>query len=81
MFFFVKGNQKVINVFYLLLKMRVKVVNVNMKSDTLKMVFLTISLDFIVMFDIIKFIGKISCLLFSLYHYSYLPSLKGHFQK
>ena len=44
MFFFVKVNRKVINVFYLFLKMKVKVVSVKMKSGILKMVFLTISL-------------------------------------
>ena len=38
MFFFVKVNQNIINV------MRVKVVNVKMKSGTLKMIFLAISL-------------------------------------
>ena len=42
-FFFVKGIQKVINVFYSLLKMRVKTVSVNMKSGNLKIVFLAIS--------------------------------------
>ena len=44
MFFLVKVNQKVINVFYPLFKMRVKVVSVNMKNGTLKMIFLAISL-------------------------------------
>ena len=43
-FFFVKVNQKVINVFNPSLKMIVKMVNVNMKSGTLKIVFLAISL-------------------------------------
>jgi len=47
MFFFVKGNQKVINVFYPSLKIRVKVFNVNMKSGTLKMVFLAIFVVFL----------------------------------
>ena len=42
-FFFVKFNQNVINVFYPLLKMMVKVVSVNMKNGTLKIVFLAIS--------------------------------------
>ena len=41
-FFFVKVNQKVINVFYLSLRMRVKVVSVNMKIGNLKMIFLAI---------------------------------------
>ena len=41
-FFFVKVNQMVINVFYPSLKIMVKVVSVNMKSSTLKIVFLTI---------------------------------------
>ena len=43
-FFLVKVNQKVINVFYSSLKMRVKVVSVNMKRDTLKIVFSAIFL-------------------------------------
>ena len=45
MFFFVKVNQKVINVFYPSLKMKVKVVSVNIKIGTLKIVFLAISLN------------------------------------
>ena len=36
--FFVKVNQMVINVFYPSLMMRIKVVSVNMKNCTLKMV-------------------------------------------
>ena len=47
MFFFVKVNKKVINVFYPLLKIGVKVVSVNMKSDTLKIVLLAISYNLI----------------------------------
>ena len=47
-FLFVKVNQKVINVFYPSLKMTVKVVSVNMKSGTLKMIFLASSFDLIV---------------------------------
>ena len=44
MFFFLnKVNERVINEFYLSLKMKVKVVSINMKSGTLKMIFLTIS--------------------------------------
>ena len=42
-FFFVKVNEKVINVFYRSLKMKVKMVSVNMKSGTSKMIFLAIS--------------------------------------
>ena len=43
MFFFVKVNQRVINVFYPSFKMRVKVVSINMKTGTLKIAFLAIS--------------------------------------
>ena len=42
MFFFVEVNQKVINVFYSSLKMKVKVVSVNVKIGILKMIFLAI---------------------------------------
>ena len=42
--FFVKVNQNVINVFELSSKIMVKVVSVNMKSGTMKIVFLAISL-------------------------------------
>ena len=41
-FFFVKVNQKVINVIYPSLKMRVNVISINMKSGILKMVFLAV---------------------------------------
>ena len=44
MFFFVKDNQKVINLFYPSLKTKVKVVSVNMKIGILKIIFLAISL-------------------------------------
>ena len=69
MFFFVKVNEKVINVFYPSLKMRVKVFSINMKSDTLKMIFLTVSINIrfigfknnnnLVIFLINKFVDKI----------------------
>ena len=45
MFFFVIVNSRAINVFYPSLKMRVKLISVNMKNGTLKMIFLTISQD------------------------------------
>ena len=46
MFLFVRVNHKVINVFYLSLKTRIKVISVNMKNSNLKIVFLAISLNF-----------------------------------
>ena len=44
MFFFVKVNQKFINIFYTSLNIMVKLVNEKMKSGTLKMIYFTNSL-------------------------------------
>ena len=62
-------NKCVICDFYPSLKMRVKVISVNMKSGTMR----------VKVINLIK--GEFSYLPLSWYHYSSLPPLKEHFQK